>query len=222
MYKFICFLLILFIVSCQNKDNNVVSDTDEREILNLTLDKVIGSDTIWRYHLKLPPPPIPVIAFTDKIDSIEYLKSIRRRDSAQKILDTATLFVVVYKQNNYLAESYINNIKNQITNSKKDTAFNQALQQLCNQNLNNDTINIAILRPKSNFKIFNDSIAPDDRLRRIGSLRFSKIAFNETKDKACIYTSFSCGDLCGNSDIHFFIKENGKWIFVKTWELSVS
>jgi hypothetical protein len=208
-------------ISCHNKSDTPVIDTNENEILNLALNKVIGSDTSWRYHLKLPPP-IPIIAFTHKIDSAEYLKTIRWRDSAQKILDTASIFVVVYKENEEIAESYIDNIKNQIVNNHNDTLFNETLQLLCNQNLSKDTINIALLKPKANFKIFNVGMVPDDRLRNIGSLRFSKIAFNKIKDKACIYTRFSCGELCGSGDIHFFAKKDGKWTYIKSWELWVS
>src|SRR5690606_30216724 len=158
--------------------------------------------TTWRYHLKLPPLPIPIIAFTEKVDSVEYLKTVRWRDSAQKVLDTAALFVAIYKENENIVERYIDNIEHQIRNSKSDTSFNAVLHQLCNQSISKDTIDIAILKPRHNFKILDAGTAPNDRLRRIGSLRFSKIAFNETKDKACVYTSFSCGEWCGNGNIH--------------------
>lgn len=222
MPKLVLFLVTILLFSCNDKGETPAADTDERQILNLTLDRVIGSDTTWRYHLKLPPPPIPVIAFTDKVDSAEYLKTVRWQDSAQKVLDTASLFVAVYKENEYIVDSYIDNIENQIANNTSDTSFNAVLRQLCKQNLSKDTIDITLLKPKYNFKILDASTAPDDRLRRIGSLSFSKIAFNETKDRACIYTSFSCGELCGNGDVHFFIKKDGNWKYVRTWQLWVS
>jgi hypothetical protein len=219
MPRLVLFILISIVYSCNSKSESLTIETDESQILNITLDKVIGSDTTWRYHLKLPPPSIPVIAFTDKVDSVEYLKTVSWQDSALKVLDTASLFVAVSKENGYIAESHINTIESHIANNKSDTLFNTVLQILCNQNLNQDTIDVALLKTKYNFKIFDVSTAPNDGLRRIGTLRFSKIAFNETKNRACIYTRFSCGEFCGNGDIHFFVKKNGKWAFVKTWEL---
>ena len=222
MSRFNLLPLLLALFSCQNKSSSPVINRDETEILNLTLDNVIGSDTIWRYHLKFPPLPIPVIAFPDKVDSAEYWKIVRWQDSAKSILDTASLFICVYEENAYIAESLIGDIKIQISTYTEDTSFNEVLTRLCMQNLSRDSIDVALLKPKYNFKVFDARIAPDDRLRKIGSLRFSKIAFNETRDRACVYTSFSCGKLCGSGDIHFFRKISGKWIYVRTWELSVS
>jgi hypothetical protein len=221
MSRFNILPLMLALFSCQNKSDTLSINKDEAEILNLTLDSVIGSDTLWRYHLKVPPMPIPVIAFPDKVDSAEYLKIVRWRDSAKNILDTASLFISVYEENAYIAESLISHIKTQTSTYTDDTSFNEVLRRLFKQNLSKDSIDVALLKPKYNFKVFDARIAPNDRLRKIGSLRFSKIAFNETRGRACVYTSFSCGGLCGSGDIHFFRKISGKWIYVRTWELWV-
>ncbi len=169
--------------------------------------------------MKRNPPPIPIIAFTDKIDSIEYLKKLHWRDSVLKILDTASLYVVVYRYHEDMVDYYINNLLDTIKQKKGDTLFNGVLKILCDQNWSKDTTNISVLKPKYNFKIYNDSIAPFDPIRKIGSIHFSKIAFNKQKDTACLYTSFSCGEFCGKGDIHFLIKKDDKWFYSKKFIL---
>lgn len=219
MAKYILILYALFLLSCKSKTDKPQVETDESQILNITLDKIIGSDTTYRYHLKDRTAPVPYIAFTHKIDSLEYFKRERWIDSVQNVLDTATLFVTVYKQNEDMVEAYIDMILDTIKNRRTDTAFNYVLNLLCRQNFSKDTIDISLLKPKYNFKIYNADIAPVDRVKKIGSLRFSKIAFNLTKDTACIFTSFHCGEFCSKGDIYFFIKVHGKWRYIKKWEL---
>ena len=104
MTKFLLILQTLLFISCQSRVDKVQIETDESQILNITLDKVIGSDPTYRYHLKERTPPIPYKAFTHEIDSSEYLKNQNWIDSVQKVLDTATLFVTVYKQNEDMVE----------------------------------------------------------------------------------------------------------------------
>ena len=121
-----------------------------------------------------------------------------------------------------MVEFYKDKILDTIRLKRTDTLFNNVLGILCRQNLSKDTLNIKLLKSKYNFKIYNADNAPFDQVKRIGSLRFSKIAFNLTKDKACVYTSFSCGEFCGKGDIHFFIKQKDKWKYISKWELWTS
>ena len=219
MAKYILILFTLSLLSCRTKTDKARIETDESQILNLTLDKVIGSDTTYRYHLKDRTAPVPYVAFTHKIDSLEYFKRERWIDSVQNVLDTATLFVKVYKQNEDMVQAYVDEILDTIKNGRTDTVFNNVLRLLCKQNFSKDTIDISLLKPNYNFKIYNADEAPVDRVKRIGSLSFSKIAFNLTRDTACVFTSFTCGEFCSKGDIHFFIKEHGKWRYIKKWEL---
>ena len=208
--------------SCQNKVDKVFIESDESQILNRSLNEVIGSDTVYRYHLRERTPPVPFKAFSNVIDSAEYFKQQNWVDSVQKVLDTATLFLAVYRQNEYIVEYYINQILDTVRLKSKDTLFNDVVRILCEQNLSKGTFDINLLNPKYNYKIYNGDTAPFDRIKRIGSLHYSKIAFNLTKDKACIYTSFSSGEFSGKGDIHFYIKQNEKWKYVRRWELWAS
>ena len=222
MTKPIFFISAILFFSCQTKLDKVLIESDESQILNIALNEVVGSDTTYRYHLKERTPPVPFKAFSNEVDSAEYFKQQNWVDSVQKILDTATLFVAVYKQNEDFVEFFKNKILDTIRLKKTDTLFNNVLIILCDQNSSKDTLNLHLLNPKYNFKIYNGDTAPFDQIRRIASLRFSKIAFNLTKDEACVYTSFSCGEFCGKGDIHFFIKQNDKWKYIRKWELWAS
>ena len=215
MQNLILFILVLVFISCQHKSDKKIVESDESQILNLALDNVVGSDTTFRFLLRRNPPPIPIIAFTDKIDSVEYLKYIHWRDSIIKILDTASLFVVAFKKHEYIVDYNVRNLLDTIKQKKSDTLFNGVLKILCDQNLSNDTANLTLLKTKYNFKIYNSDIAPDDPLRKIGSIHFSKIAFNKQKDTACVHTRFLCGEFCSKGDIHFFLKKGDKWVYSK-------
>ena len=49
-------------------DKNQI-DTNESQILNMKLQKVIGADTTYCYHLNYLIPPILLKAFTNETDS---------------------------------------------------------------------------------------------------------------------------------------------------------
>ena len=216
MRKILFFTFIIYLSSCQYKRDKNFVESDESQILNLALDKAVGSDTTFRNWLKHNPPAKPIIRSTGKIDSVAYLKSIHWGDSIIKILDTASLFVVVHKKHEGMAMSFVNNIHDTIQQNKSATIFNEVLKILCDQNLSKDTTDISLLKPKYNFKIYEESALTYDPIRKIGSISFSKIAFNKQKDMACIYTSFGCGHFCGKGEIHFFIKKDSKWMHVTT------
>jgi hypothetical protein len=91
MTKLIFFISSILFFSCQTKLDKVLIESDESQILNIALYEVVGSDTIYRYHLK-ERTPVPFKAFSSEIDSAEYFKQQNWVDSVQKILDTATLF----------------------------------------------------------------------------------------------------------------------------------
>lgn len=192
------------------------NQTDESQILNLALSEAVDSSNnkLRRRLPEIPPPPRD--PFTKKADSNFYRRAMSWRDSVQKILDTGTLYLVVYKENVYTP--YADRIKEQIDAHKGDTSFNQVLRIFCSQNLSRDSIDISVLKPDHNYKVVAEDMNPFD-IRRIGSLHFSKIPFNRSKDTACIFTEFSCGEFCGKGDILFLIKNKSLWSVVKTQNL---
>jgi hypothetical protein len=215
MRKLVQFILTVSIISCHQTHEKEVDESDESQILNLAFEKAISSDTTFRFFLRDNPPPIPTDPLTNKIDCVEYRQNIQWRDSVLKILDTASLYVVVYRKNETIAHHYVNILRDSIKKDKDDTLLNNVLEILIDQNQSMDTSKISFLNPKFNFKIYNDSLEPFDPIRKIGSLHFSKIAFNSQKNIACIHTSFSVGEWRSKGEIHFFVKKAARWLYKK-------
>ena len=217
------FVLIVFsFFSCTNSIKTAHADRDKTDIYNLALDNTIGSDTLWR-HSKIAPRP------SFEQDSLEFLKYSHWKDSIQSILDTVEFFVVVNREIDTLSGLKLNEIISNI-NSKGDlqydkdfdTSFNEIVKKLSNTKTDHDTLLIQSFISKFHYKIYADGQFPNDNLGEIGSISFSRIEFNNQKNKAAVYTSFNCGRLCGNGQILFFAKENGNWAFCYRWDLWVS
>jgi len=229
MNKLLIAILVFTIYSCQTSVDRNKLDQDSQEIYNLALDNTTGSDTIVRYHLRIPPLP-PQLPNTDKYNSDEKLQFNKWQDSLKQILDTAELFVVVYHKIDTLSNSDIESIRETISTNKNnleykmngDTSFNDAIRELCNNRLTFDTIDATKLRTKFNYRIYSDRAFPQDKVRQIGTISFSKIAFSNNGSKAAVYTSFICGNLCGSGQILFFEKVNGVWKYFRTWDMWVS
>ena len=51
---------------------------------------------------------------------------------------------------------------------------------------------------------------------------FSRIAFDDQKTRACLYTQWHCGSLCGSDDFWFLEKHGAEWTLAKHVQLSVS
>lgn len=229
MTKLLVFTLTLLFFSCSDPINKINLDKDAIDVYNLALEKTIGSDTTWRYHLKIPPPFLFQPSQIYKVDRDEHLRLLKWRDSIKSVLDTAELFVIINRKIDTLSSSDIKRISETLNSEnnlqhkmKGDTSFNATLLILKNKNTLFDSIKIKDFTTKFNFKIYSDKNFPDDKLRKIGSISFSRVAFNLAKNRAVVYTSFICGGLCGSGQILFFEKLNGKWEYLKTWEMWVS
>jgi hypothetical protein len=228
MYKLLIAILTLSIYSCKTSVDLNKLDQDTQEIYNLSLDITTGSDTIVRYHLRIPPTPSQL--YGDKVGKQETVKYQKRIDSLKAMLDTIQLFVVVNHKIDTLHSSDVQNILETITSNKSnldykmkgDTSFNETLIALCNNKISFDTIEVTELKTQFNYEIYSDRVFPNDKYRQIGTVSFSKVAFSNKKDKAAIYTSFMCGRLCGTGQILFFEKKNSKWQYIRTWEMWVS
>ena len=226
MNKILITILTLSIYSCKTSVDTNKLDQDSEEIYILSLANTTGSDTFVRYRI----PPTPQQLYGDKVGKLELVKYQQRRDSLKLIMDTIQLFVVVNHQIDTLHSSDIQDIMGTITSNKNnldykmkgDTSFNETLKELCNNKLSFDTIDITKLKTQFNYQIYSDRGFPNDKYRQIGEVSFSKIAFSNNRSKAAIYTSFICGRLCGTGQILFFNKVNGKWKYIRTWEMWVS
>ncbi|MEI9958485.1 MAG: hypothetical protein WDM90_19760 [Ferruginibacter sp.] len=221
MNKLIIFLIAISFLCCNNSVNNYTLDQDSKDVYNLALENTTGSDTLARYQFLTIAPDF------SNISKIKYQKRI---DSIKKIMDTATFYVKVWHDIITISSSDSLHIQETVTSNKEnlkyemdgDTSFNEALKQLCNNKLLFDTLDVTLLKSKFNYKIYSDRNPPTYKLREIGEVGFSKIAFTNNKTKAAIYTNFFCGRLCGIGQILFFEKTNGVWKFIRSWTMWAS
>lgn len=223
MTKYLFAASFIFICSCNSWKNNK-TEQNASALYNLALESTTGSDTILRYHLRIPPMPKDIDWDTKRLEKFKHW-----RDSLLAILDTAEIYVVVNHKKTILDSSVVQNIIKIITAKKTppgfkmngDTSFNEALRDLCNNRLVIDTIRVKDLKTKFNYKIYSDRNFPKDRTRKLGAVIFSKIGYSEKRDKSAIYTIFICGSHCGSEQILFFEKEQGMWKYKKEWRMGV-
>lgn len=55
-----------------------------------------------------------------------------------------------------------------------------------------------------------------------GIMAFSRVGFNEKRDRALLYSTIGCGWLCGTGHYHLLKKESGKWILFKNYMAWIS
>lgn len=75
-------------------------------------------------------------------------------------------------------------------------------------------------------EFFNNSfswLVIEERFPSVKSIqRFSRVGLNTQKNKALLYTSISCGPLCGTSWLFYFEKIDNKWELTQERMLSIS
>ena len=53
-------------------------------------------------------------------------------------------------------------------------------------------------------------------------IKFSRVAFNKSKSVALVHAEVSCPGACGNGDIYFLTKKDGKWTVIMTFNTWIS
>ncbi len=227
-------IIIAFLASC-NKSSKVEKDKlslqDENEIINIVFDKTVGSDTAWKSQFKSFPMRLimtPPGGLKTKKDKIEFEKTINSYDSLKALLDTAQLHVFVDDTAKHLHESIKDYTLKKISNFKSnfyniDTTFRPLIKKLIDS-AQSKKLNLSQL--KSHFKYKVDYESKHNKypsnIIKVGTASFSTIAFNNDKTKACIYSDFVCGRLCGQGEIIFLEKKNKIWVIVGETGLWVS
>jgi hypothetical protein len=55
-----------------------------------------------------------------------------------------------------------------------------------------------------------------------GIMAFSRVGFNEKRDRALVYSTIGCGWLCGTGHYHLLKKEASKWVLIKNYMAWIS
>jgi hypothetical protein len=55
-----------------------------------------------------------------------------------------------------------------------------------------------------------------------GIMAFSRVGFNEKRDRALLYSTISCGSLCGTGHYFLLKRDSGKWVLLKDYMAWIS
>ena len=218
---FIISFIFLTIVGC-NKSKS--SDDKNYQIYNVVFDKSVGKPIMWRKKAKGS-----LLWFSNSIktreDSLKNNNLLKWIDSTNKVIDTANLYVLI--EDTIISKMSIDLPfemtfqNNQLL--KKDTIFISILKSLfINDNNNIEVIDKSKIKPKENYRLVDNHYNSRNEFKEVGTLSFSKISYNNSEDKACVYTSLICGQLCGHGRIFFLEKIKGHWIILDYNELWIS
>jgi hypothetical protein len=206
---FIPAFIFFILIGC---DNTNQFESEKYQIYNIVFDKSIGKPSRWRKKAKGS-----LLWLSNSIktreDSLKNAELLRWIDSTNKVIDTANLYIlledtVISKMNSELPfEMTFQNNKL----LKKDTAFISILKSLFRKNNKIEVIDKSKIRPSEKYKLVDKLYKTRNEFKEVGIVSFSKISFNNSKDKACVYVSLVCGQLCGDGKVYFLEKKEGKW-----------
>lgn len=214
------FLIALSFLVAAGCDNSNLSDTEKYEIYNTIFDKSIGKMNMWRKKEKGSLLWLTNSVKT-KADSLKYSKLLMWIDSVNNVIDTANFYVI-------MEDTLISNLSNfnqwvTFQNNdllKKDTTFNAIFKSLLVTKNSIATIDKSKIKPQDNYLLVDKKYNYKSEFKEVGTLSFSTISYNNQKDKACVYASLHCGELCGHGRIFFLEKTKEKWTiidYIEVW-----
>lgn len=217
---FSIFILVFF--SCSKKSEIIKGkneiNVEDQEIYNVVFNEIIGHDSISRQILNFYND-IQIEAENNLYPSNrkEYEESGVNKLSKTDI-DSAQLHVIVNNEIVNLKEAH--DISNIISNdnfkynfSEVDTTYIPLLREL-NNFTDISAFNVSQLSTGFNYKIISNisDFKEDKNNLSIGRISFSRIIYNKSKSKACVYAQHICGGECGGGHITFLKKINNKWV----------
>lgn len=214
-------IIILIIQSCNSERDEGKLNLDEISILNFVIDYDSRPDSLVRKFYYQP-----INLGFDLFDTVLTKKQKKIIDSVKAIYDTISFYVFIEDTLRYYENDLqFLNEKLKIKNFSKyfeniDTAYIPLIRQITDTTIKRK-IDISLLKSKNNYKIkpinqYNDLT---NRKTIISLFKFSKIAFNKRKDRACIYIDRRIPSIneryygSHHGYILFLEKINNKWIY---------
>lgn len=219
MRNYIICLLLLALMSCGSKGNPTDNSKDLYDVISKVHQDIILKEMIS--YAFPAPPPVKGMNLDSLIES-------------RKNKDTLKLIEELVKKRGKLIVAIDSVMSPPKLSAKTKSSVNECLNlgfkdQYQSFKKLKDTINIDISRlPVSNYSINIPYQKSYKSLPLKGFekfdiyLKFSTIAFNTDRTRACMVTSGSFGIRIGFTAIYFLRKENSKWIVDCQKMLSIS
>ncbi|MEO6633480.1 MAG: hypothetical protein ABIN13_17200 [Mucilaginibacter sp.] len=233
MKRVLCYALIVIaaISACRQKPKKVFQkayNPDETNLTTLAAKTTVEPGTMFKstaisMQSAMLKYAIPLYKLTKKeIDSGQ-----RHIDTLKKMLDTSKIFILIADTLLKLPDNYlIKYLKGPLKNEVTDTTDRYIESFLKDIKINTDggKINLTGFKSPYNYTcILESNVRPSTKLKFIaGRFAMSAINFNPARNKALIYTTYSCGGLCGSGQDLYFEKKSGKWVLIKRVTLWVS
>jgi hypothetical protein len=208
-------ILILFLFGCDHSDSS--KNVEQIQIINDTFVELLGTE--W-YFESLPIPPIPLSENSTKKDSLKFKREIElhKKLRENRKLDTSRLLVNLYDTLFLIEDKEYRRFLDPAVferNFNIDTTWIPLLNRLLNFK-DKQSINISEITNTGNYDLvtqnqFNDSTING---RKIGIVYYSRIAFNDDKNRGVFYYEFYHGRRWAHGSVIFVEKKDDKWIVI--------
>lgn len=198
--RFLIPIFLITVISCQScVSPSSKPDQDTHAVIAACILDVVGSADSAQYYYKVIAPSIE--------DRLPEMK--KYNDSVRYLLDTAKIYFCINKTLGGIYrddQEYLNNI---LKNEQALDTLQTSIQTIDTAYLSG----ILGIRARTTAELINDEI------RLIGFFTFSKVIFNNAKNRAWAALNFHVGKT-GYCDYFFLDKKEGKWMLTKrdrTW-----
>ena len=217
---FIVVFTLITIIGC---DKSKLSDKEKYQIYGVVFDNSVGEKSEWRKKAKGSLRWIQN-SISTKEDSFRQRNLLHWLDSINRVIDTSNLYVLL---EDTLVKLYsdggpMESIVQQNKVLKNDTSFVSLFKTLLSNDKSIEVIDKSKIKSSNKYNLVNKEFIPRDEFTEVGILSVSKISVNGEKNKACVYTSLICGEMCGHGRVFFLEKKAGKWLVSYHVEIWVS
>jgi len=222
-------ITLIAISACKQKagkKTDVATYADEVMLTTLAIKATVEPDTMFKkMTIEMQQVMLKPIAnykpAKKEIDSM-----LRRIDTLKKNLDTSKIYLLISDTLSRLPPDYLAKYYKNQPNDLDIDSTGRLIKTFWKE-IKIDTVSTRInkrFKSPYNYKcIFEGNVNPSLKPRFIaGRFAMSVINFNTARNNAFIYTTYSCGSLCGSRQDLYFEKKGNTWRLVRRVGIWVS
>lgn len=205
----------MVLAGCGHQQEDV-SKEEKLSVYNAVLDEFImddhyracaGNEMTEKIHQDYVNGAIDELTYLSMADS---LKEAVRKGDPKCVLTYSEEIGIIYKSNK-ISDA----LKVSMRESLKDKFFTDHFRGVSIGSVL-DTVSVTARLDVEDFAVSYLEVVPYEEKNKpfgngIGVIGFSKIYFNETRDKAILYYEFICGVKCASGEVVFIEKVHDQW-----------